>query len=67
MTVQTAHKLTPLEEASPTEERNRKKMDEYIRKIFGDSKSVPGNWVKCCKNPGDPDNFDYPGVSDEDN
>ena len=34
--VQTVRKLTPSEEASPTEEGKRKKMDEYIREIFGD-------------------------------
>ena len=41
-------------------------MDECIREIFGDSKSVPDNWVKHCKNPGDPDQFEDPGVSEED-
>ena len=34
--VQTVLKLTPSEESSPTEEGKRKKMDEYIREIFGD-------------------------------
>ena len=42
-------------------------MDEYIREIFFDSNSVPENWVKRFKNPGDPDQFDDPGVSDKDN
>ena len=42
-------------------------MDECIREIFGDSKSVPENWVKRRNKPGDPDKFYDTGVSEEDN
>ena len=52
---QTLKSLTESELASPTEIEKRQRMDAGIRKRYGDSKSIPDNWIKRRKKPGDPE------------
>ena len=59
---QTLRSLTESELASPTEIEKRKQMDAEIRKRYGDSKSIPDNWIKRRKKPGDPE---LPNPNDE--
>ena len=46
ITAQTCRKLLPSEISSPSELKKQIKMDEYIQKPYGDSRSTPDNWVK---------------------
>ena len=58
--VQTLRRLAPSEIASPTEVNKWNKMDEKIRKHYGDSRKVPETWVQHRKKPDDPDQIDGP-------
>ena len=64
VTAQMVKKLLPSEIRSPSELKKRIKMDEYIRKRYGDSRSTPDNWVKWRQKPGDP--VQYEDTSEED-
>ena len=60
ITAQTCRKLLPSEISSPSKLKKRIKMDEYIRKGYGDSRNTPENWVKRWRKPGDPDQYKDP-------
>ena len=58
--VQTLRSLTQSEVISETETQKRKRMDETIRTRFGDSKTVPENWIKRRRKHNDPEQFEDP-------
>ena len=55
---QTLRSLTGSEIRNTTEIEKRKRMDDVIRSRYGDSKSVPDNWIKRRRKPGDPEQYD---------
>ena len=57
---QTLRSLTDSEVRSSTEIERRSKMDKFIRSRYGDSTSVPDNWIKRRRKPGDPEQNDDP-------
>ena len=52
---QTLRSLTQNELDSPSEQEKRERMNDSIRNRYGDSKSVPDNWIKRRRKPGDVD------------
>ena len=62
---QTLRSLTQNEIESPTEKEKRKRMDDVIRRKYGDSKSVPDNWIKRRKKPSDIDQYQAPADNNE--
>ena len=64
--IQTIRKLLPSELTCEAEKGKREKMDEYITQRYGDSKSVPENWVQRRRRPGDPIQFEDDAREDDD-
>ena len=62
---QTLRSLTQSEIESPTEKEKRQRMDDAIRLRYGDSKSVPDNWIKRRRKPGDADQYEAPEVASD--
>ena len=58
--VQTLRSLTQNELNSDSEIIKRRRMDETIRTRFGDSRSVPENWIARRSKPNDPEQYEDP-------
>ena len=56
--IQTCRKLSESEWENPNEIEKRKKMDLFMMKRYGDAKSVPENWIRRRRRPGDPMQYD---------
>ena len=50
---QTLFSLTPDYIEITNEKKNSYRMDEYIRKRYGNSRNLPENWIKSQRKPGE--------------
>ena len=54
ITTQTLFSPTPADIESPIKKKNSYRMDDYIRKRYGNSHNPPENWIKSQRKPGEP-------------
>ena len=53
MRIQTLSTLTEAELNNPREIKRRDRMDQHIKKRYGDVRNVPDNWVGQRRRPGE--------------